>query len=98
MRRRELANGTDKQGPDVRHKELYPITCDKLQWKKMCKRIHTHTHTHTHTQNGITVLQKSVRHCKSTILPSNRFFKNGDKLESKANMYKQFLGTQSHDF
>ena len=44
-------NKIDKQqGPNVQHRELYSISCNKLQWKRFEKRIHTHTHTHTHTK------------------------------------------------
>ena len=29
-----------QQGPTVQHRELYSISCDKPQWKRIRKRIH----------------------------------------------------------
>ena len=38
----KIYTSTDKQrGPPVEHRELYSVSCDKPQWKRIEKRMHT---------------------------------------------------------
>ena len=60
--------GMGKQGPTAQHRELYLISCDKPQWKRIFKMC---VYTYTHTRNWVTLLHSRhtlTQHCKSTIL------------------------------
>ena len=52
----------DKQGPDVQHRELYSISCDKSYARIYLKIMYIDVYL-----NHSAVEQKLTQHCKSTI-------------------------------
>ena len=56
-----------QQDPTVEHRALYSISCDKPEWKRIGKSVHTYK------LNLFAVQQKLAQHGKSTIVQKNFF-------------------------